>query len=478
MTNNSVELRKPISTYVPLSILLVIAALYCFFASRAFTDSYLWMDEAGQFFMSKGSFHYADKLTPEGSLYDVMYYNRYHNLDPGGFSILLRWWSCVSNHYTWLRLFPLLFYTVCLVLSYTFAKKVTGSTFKALVVTSIFLIHPAFAINSCEVRGYSMEMLGVILSLFLLYKYKDNWSRKNLVILSVALAIFMTSRYSFILYTGSLGLYILIDMTIRKGVKSAFIDFLPAAIIMFLVFGAIYFLSFRYQLRAEGVNHVQTMYLGKSLKAFVSPICIRAYLIFGILAFEFKNKSEKSEMMIIAAIASILFMLASLLNLYPVDERRAMSLTVLQCFALCVWLMNKLNQSWHINAALGVVVIASIGVVMIWPKLTKNRIIAIEEYENFKEVLKDATPETVFAVCKYYDAPIKYSIEAGELKGKVSESFYKNNILIDGDGERRKNIIANKDKIDYFYYKDTYAKKLNEIVPLKKVKRGIYVRKN
>lgn len=461
-----------------LVMLFVLIVLFCKLSSRAFTDSYLWMDEAGQYFISKGLCHHSDKLAPEGTLSDLINYNRSHNLDPGGFGLVLRWWMSFGNNYIWLRLLPLAFFITCILLSFLLGKKLTGSSIKAVVLSSILLIHPAFSINSCEIRAYSMEMLGVVLSLFLLNEYKDKWGYGKLILLSLILAVFMTSRYSFILYSASIALFLFYDIIIRNGFKDNFIKIIPFSLVLLVTVAAIYLISFRYQLRPEGVGHVKDMYIGSSLKALISPQCIRAYCIFLIVWHEIKKKQKVSDIIVIATITSLLFMIASLLNLYPVDERRAMSLTMIQCFALLVWIVNKIKTPKQIELVLGCVSLLAITVMILWPKLTKNRQIAIEEYSNFKELLNNASPETLVAVCSYYDASVRYGIEAGDLKNIVSKDFYLNNILLDGTDEGRKIIIDNLDEIRYFYYKYTEADKISNSLSLKlkKEKQGIFIK--
>ena len=55
-------------------------------------NPYLWLDEAGQFFISIGLNHFSEPLSPKGSYLDMISNNNEFNLDPGGFSVLLFFW--------------------------------------------------------------------------------------------------------------------------------------------------------------------------------------------------------------------------------------------------------------------------------------------------------------------------------------------------------------------------------------------------
>ena len=95
-------------TYITL---IAILYLICFITICTNLDSpYLWYDEAGQFFISKGLNHDSNPLEKGGDFSSVLTNNALYNMDPGGFSILLHFWAKISNYHIWLRLLPFIFF--------------------------------------------------------------------------------------------------------------------------------------------------------------------------------------------------------------------------------------------------------------------------------------------------------------------------------------------------------------------------------
>ncbi len=459
-------------------MLLALLLLFCYQASRAFLDSYLWMDEAGQFFMSKGLHHHSDKLLPIASWVDLFKNNSLHNLDPGGFTVLLRLWSYLGNGFIWLRGLPLLLYICCLVVTYKATKRVFQNKILPLIVVSVLLIHPAFSINSCELRAYSMEMLGVTLTMWMVGDNSRKWTLKKLIILGIVLSIFITSRYSFVLFAFATILYIYYELVKLYGYKHSVIKVIALGIFPLLTVFAIYVFSLRFQMGVGEVDYVASQYVGSSIKALFAPASIRMYILLCIAAVYLKKKQSIDPLLCLAVVVSIVFFVASLFNFYPIDERRAMSLSMIQCLVLLIWFMSICKKAWQIRTIKMGVTIAVCFVFVLWPKLTSNRQKAISEFRNFKEIISNIASNKKLVVCSYYDASVRYAIEFGDLKGKVSNNFYKENILFDGSENRNKVIKRNLENISYFYYREKNLPVLESIVKVKKVKDGIYIKEN
>ena len=92
------------TTNVPMQnnkiILFIIIGIYfisLFAISKNLFTPYLWYDEAGQFFISKGLNHDSNPMENEKGITYVVQNNSFYNMDPGGFSILLHFWSKISN---------------------------------------------------------------------------------------------------------------------------------------------------------------------------------------------------------------------------------------------------------------------------------------------------------------------------------------------------------------------------------------------
>ena len=179
----------------------------------------------------------------------------------------------------------------------------------------------------------------------------------------------------------------------------------------------------------------------------------------------------------LAFFVSIVFFIVSLLNLFPIDERRALSLSLAQCLALTVWLLDIVNKVSFRTAIEGIVVLSSVGVVLLWPKLTRNRERAIAEYKNFKDVVQTMKPDEKLVVCSYYDASVRYAIEYGDLKGKVNKGFYLNNILLGGTIKNDNKALNNITTINY-YYRLKDVPQLKKRSPVEEKCKGIYVTKH
>ena len=112
----------------------VFSMLLGYIIYESLTDWYLWYDEAGQFYISKGLHHNSKPFTSYLGVANVIYNNRYFNLDPGGFSVLLNYWSMGSNHYAYLRLLPLLFFLAFIFVAYKIGIQLFHTHFPAILL--------------------------------------------------------------------------------------------------------------------------------------------------------------------------------------------------------------------------------------------------------------------------------------------------------------------------------------------------------
>lgn len=79
--------------YIYIGLVTIIYATCLYMLGRNLTFETLNYDEAGQFFMSRGLNHYSEPNSVSGSLWDVVIQNQHYNRDPGGFSMILYFWS-------------------------------------------------------------------------------------------------------------------------------------------------------------------------------------------------------------------------------------------------------------------------------------------------------------------------------------------------------------------------------------------------
>jgi hypothetical protein len=125
--------------------------------------------------------------------------NRYGNLDPGGYSLLLHAWSKIDRGLVWLRLSPFLFFLLTIVILGRHAWELTGSRTAALLACFIPLAYAQVLHFVFEIRAYSMEVAGVVAAGYLLHRVSRAPSACNHLALGVVCAVFLTSRYSFVI---------------------------------------------------------------------------------------------------------------------------------------------------------------------------------------------------------------------------------------------------------------------------------------
>lgn len=159
-------------------------------------DSY-WFDESGQYWMAQGQTHYAGPGTPAGGLSDILAANAAANLDPGGFTLLLRLWSELLP-VALLRLLPLLFGLLAVVLAVILVRTVSNSTIGiAALAGSIVLLSPLLHEYSFELRAYTMEAASTLLAALLVAmppRFWTSWVRTSVA--GLGLSVLATSRYS------------------------------------------------------------------------------------------------------------------------------------------------------------------------------------------------------------------------------------------------------------------------------------------
>lgn len=163
--------------------LLVILGIYIitFLAiSRNLFTPYLWFDEADQFWISKGLNPDSDPLTKENGIIEVIENNKYYNMDPGGYGVLLHIWSYASNHHVWLRLLSFSFFFGIVLsfiyLSYLWLKDIHVALLMGFMpILTTVVLYMAF-----EIRAYSMESLGTMISVVALEKLKNKMTYKRL----------------------------------------------------------------------------------------------------------------------------------------------------------------------------------------------------------------------------------------------------------------------------------------------------------
>ena len=190
-----------VAKYIYIGIVTAIYAVCLYMFGRNLTFETLWYDEAGQFFISKGLNHYSDPYSPEGSVMDVISQNANYNQDPGGFSIILHFWSVLSDNIVWLRLLPFIFFIGAIVFTCLAVAEITHR--RLIAYTSGLLLFALWGGHiPYELRPYSMELCGMAYGLWMIFRLRQS---KHITITSalaysLVFAFFLSARYTIIMF--------------------------------------------------------------------------------------------------------------------------------------------------------------------------------------------------------------------------------------------------------------------------------------
>ncbi len=140
----------------------------------------LWSDEALQFWISKGinyNIVFSSLIInpPQTASWYELLHNT-HSLFMGSptFTILLYFWSKISDSVSWLRLLPCLFSIGILPLMFLIAREINFSRKWALALVVFCAWNAPWLMNSIELRPYSLEMFSSALTLFFFLKIVKN----------------------------------------------------------------------------------------------------------------------------------------------------------------------------------------------------------------------------------------------------------------------------------------------------------------
>ena len=316
------------------------AAMFVYAALVAFsylyeTDPYLWFDEAGQFWISKGLNHDSAPLSVFGSLPDVVRNNSGYNLDPGGFSVLLHFWSKVSNGYMWLRLLPFTFFALTVAAFVRLFHQWSGSKRVAALAGLVPFVTPLVYKEAFEIRAYSMEVFGVLVAVMAAQGLRGRMDAKRLFLWSCTLSFFMTSRYSFSVVAFATSTYILYLLFKLQATPRGKIAGLAAfALPMLVTLGLVYFYSLRFQNPGVRTPEYLTSLREHPMALFSYPLYLLCLVVLAYIAVAFRNTAmvrKHAHLFYITLATNLLFLVLSFLGKHPwaVDEQRGLAFTTL-----------------------------------------------------------------------------------------------------------------------------------------------------
>lgn len=176
---------------------LVYSVLIYLSGRYVFSVESFWYDESGQFFIAKGLNHASKPYASPGSLLDVIYSNAHFNQDPGGFSIILYFWTLISNNPVWLRFLPFIFFLAAIVFFCLITKKIIGNN-KLAVVSGLFVFALIQGQQAFLLRPYSMELCAVLVGIWLVLWMQTKISIKRAFLAGLLMSVCITARYSMV----------------------------------------------------------------------------------------------------------------------------------------------------------------------------------------------------------------------------------------------------------------------------------------
>lgn len=300
----------------------VVFSVYFLYFLNTSTPS-LWFDEAGQFWISQGLNHDSLPDQQRGMLIDVIKNNRFYNMDPGGFSVLLHYWTMASKSILWLKTLPMLFFSLACIFYFFCIYSASKNILSATLLTTLPIIFPSTSSMGYELRAYSMEMLGTVLCAYLLIQLNYKITNSKLFLTSLAFSFFSFSRYAEILVIFSASIYVgylvsISQNSVKRKIQSLIIYTAP----LLISIGLIYYLSMRFQNpRATNLFYLSYLKQNPSILLSYFNICYISFLI-ALSLITFKTWSVESfknfkPIFCLTLLTNFVFMISSFLGLQP-----------------------------------------------------------------------------------------------------------------------------------------------------------------
>lgn len=167
-------------------------------------NNFLWLDESGQVWMSLGQNHFSPVGTESHGITDILTNNSTYNLDPGGFTLLLRvWMELFGFEAPVLRLLPYSAYLLTfLLIQIAMMRTFRNSNLKEIATLLLIFVSttPMVSYYAFEIRGYSFSLLLSTILFVTLSNYIFNRSSTNFLILCSFICISISIRYTSISY--------------------------------------------------------------------------------------------------------------------------------------------------------------------------------------------------------------------------------------------------------------------------------------
>ena len=309
-------------------LLIVMLILLAIRPSVRWIDAEIFdYDEAGQFWMAKGLNHYSEPYSPAGNIVDVLVNNRYYNMDPGGFGVILHFWSSFSNDTIFLRLLPILFYWGFVLGMFLIGRELLKSVPLAILFAALATVpQPAeifhylefpFTASVGRLRAYTMELCGVAWSVWYFLHIKDSLSRSHLFRLSLIMCFFCSSRYGFIIAAFGISIRVLfLILTGMESIHEKIVRVLFFGLPLLMVVAIIYLGETKYQNEGiEQLPYYKSIYQNPEMLLSWGTVSILFVAVCAVIE-KIRNK-QVPEFLMLALNITIPFFLLSCIDKYP-----------------------------------------------------------------------------------------------------------------------------------------------------------------
>ena len=342
-----------ISKFFNIVAISLIILLLCILA-RNLNSPNFWFDESGQFWLALGQNHFSAANTVAQSIKEAWNNSKSFNLDPGGFTLLLRGliYSFENTSPLILRSLPFFFtIALCFGLLYWGALLKVSLIYTSLAIFLLFL-NSNFLYYSLELRAYSMELCGVVLLFLATERICKENNTSNKIIWLACLALFGSSRYSFVIYeTAAFVSIITVQYLLKKSIDKQIVLILGFGLLIFNSF--LYFGMLQYQsVSASPPPYVQDLLIyGKDLNQifvilknnFLDPFAVPKtlflflYLTYLLRKGSFQSINPKITLLFFYILfATLIAVFLSIIGKLPWSVNSKWSLTELSLSALAI----------------------------------------------------------------------------------------------------------------------------------------------
>lgn len=466
-------LKKKISRkrlFIALAIVSIWVLAIIFLAKSNVTNPNFWFDETGQFWIAKGLNHYSPQFSPDGTISDVLKNNSVFNLDPGGFSLILNFWTFLSNNHTFIRSLPFIFFILGMIVVTKLCLVWQPRNYLAYFGGFILLSSALLKEYAFELRPYSMEMLAAILSLYFCYQIPRILSEYKYALFSgFVLAVFLSSRYSALFSITSLGIILLATLLYKYFNKQSIVNFFLFALPIIVSALGIYIFTLRYQ-NPTGIpptyvaelmfktNSVSKILFNQPVLITVLPFLLLTLIfLLSIKIRFFRNLSNPyRQYFLFALLLNLIFILLSIMGKYPwgINSRWDISthaIFVIAWLPLVFMLSDLLCKKEFLSFKYARIILVPFFVLYFLNNAYNFHYSSLDSaYTNY--ISNNISPNSKILINVGAYPTIRYQFEYGMLGQYKNDGVYKNISMFNHAEYTNKNSIENLDNIDKYNY--------------------------